>query len=105
MKRTFTTIDLFPGIFSSNIHLSRQLLRRIWMDTWSALLLCHDSMKMDPSTNLAFSSSCDTPPYLLEFKGSVAERHVENLKTIRIIGAKKYIEACRGLSDEETLLR
>jgi hypothetical protein len=75
------------------------------MDTWSALLLCHDSKKIDPSTELEFSSSSETPAYLLEFKGSVAERHVENIKAMRTIGAKRYIEACRGLSDEETLLR
>ena len=75
------------------------------MDTWSALLLCHDSTKMDPSAKVVFSSSCETSPCLLEFKGSVAERHVENLKIMRIIGAKKYIEACQDLSDEETLIR
>jgi hypothetical protein len=39
------------------------------------------------------------------FKGSVAERHVENLKIIRTVGAKKYIEACRELTSEESLLR
>ena len=60
---------------------------------------------MDPTQRLAFSSCHDTPPYLLGAKGSVAERHVENLKTMRTLGAKKYIEACRDLSAEETLLR
>jgi hypothetical protein len=75
------------------------------MDTWSALLFCSDNTKMNPTQRIAFPSSPDTPPYLLSFNGSIAERHVENLKTMRTIGAKKYFEACRDLSAEETLLR
>lgn len=105
MKRTFKTIDVCARIFSPNIHLSRQILRRIWMDTWSALLLCSDKTKMNPTQRIAFSSSPDIPPYLLCSNGSIAERHVENLKTMRTIGAKKYLRACRELSAEETLLR
>ena len=54
---------------------------------------------------LAFSSSVQTPLHLIKFEGSVAERHVENLKIMRTIGAKRYIEACRELTPEETLLR
>jgi hypothetical protein len=54
---------------------------------------------------MRFSQLQDRPPHLLEFKGSVAERHAENLKIIRAIGAKKYIEACRDLTPGEILLR
>lgn len=60
---------------------------------------------MDPLQTVAFSSSHDAPPSFFGFKGSVAERHVENLKTMRAVGVKKYVEACRDLSVEETLLR
>jgi hypothetical protein len=60
---------------------------------------------MNPMQRIAFSSGLDTPPYLLFSNGSIAERHVENLKIMRTIGAKKYVEACRDLSAEETLLR
>jgi len=101
----FTTIDICPEIFSPNIHLCRQILRRIWMDTWSALLLCSETTKIDPAQQIAFSPETYTPPYLISFHGSVAERYVENLKTMRRIGAKKYMEACYDLSGEETLLR
>ena len=60
---------------------------------------------MDPTQRIRFSQLHDRPPRLIEFKGTVAERHVENLKIIRAIGAKKYMEACRDLTPEEILLR
>ena len=53
----------------------------------------------------AFSYDVQPPLYLPMFKGSVAERHVENLKIIRTVGAKRYIEASRELTAEETLFR
>lgn len=75
------------------------------MDTWSALLLCHPSTKIQMKEDAAFSHGVQPPLYLPTFKGSVAERHVENLKIIRTVGAKRYIEASRELTVEETLFR
>jgi len=75
------------------------------MDTWSALLLCHSSTRMSPNKQVAFAPGTQAPPYLLLFEESLAERHVENLKIMRTAGAKRYIEACRELTPEETLLR
>ena len=60
---------------------------------------------MNPTKRIAFSSSIESPSCLLSSNGSIAERHAENLKTMRTIGAKKYIQACRDLSAEETHLR
>ena len=60
---------------------------------------------MDPSQRVAFSLNKNKSPYFIAFNGTVAERHVENLKTMRTIGARKYFEACRDLTPEETLLR
>ena len=105
MKRLFTTIDLSPNIFSPKIRLSRQIRRRIWMDTWSALLLRHENTAMDPRQKLRFIWGTDGPPTLESFEGLVAERHVENIKSMRSIGIKKYTEACHTLSAEEILLR
>ena len=105
MKRMFSTIDLSPRIFSSNIDLPRQLIRRIWMDTWSALLLCNDSTRTEGPQQVEFSNVSGAAPFLLGFKGTVAERHMENIKMMKAIGAKNYIEACRQLTAEETLLR
>jgi hypothetical protein len=75
------------------------------MDTWSALLLQHKNTAMDPRQKLRFVSEKDIPPTLTTFEGRTAERHVENIKTMRSIGMKRYIEACRSLSPEEILLR
>jgi hypothetical protein len=60
---------------------------------------------MDPSQRVAFSLNKNKPSCFIDFKGTVAERHVENLKIMRTIGARKYFEACRDLTPEETLLR
>lgn len=75
------------------------------MDTWSALVLQHQNTAMTPRQKLRFVSGKDVPPTLATFEGRVAERHVENVKTMRSIGMKRYMEACRSLSPEEILLR
>ena len=75
------------------------------MDTWSALVLCHENTKMTRVQPITFCLGRDRPPSLLTFEKSVAERHVENLKIMRNVGAKGYAEACRELTTEETFLR
>jgi hypothetical protein len=75
------------------------------MDTWSALLLQHEKTAMVPSQKLKFVGEEDVPPTLAAFEGRVAERHVENIKTMKRIGMKRYIDACHSLSPEEILLR
>ena len=101
MKRLFTNIDLSPRIFSRRTNLSRQIIRRIWMDTWTALLLCHSSTKMDQKQQVLCLPSESRPSQKLPFHGSIAERHLENLKIMRSIGALKFAEACHDLSPEE----
>jgi hypothetical protein len=75
------------------------------MDTWSALLLCHENTKIHRGQSITFSPVGDRHSSLLTFEKSVAERHIENLKIMRNIGAKRYAEASRELTSEETLLR
>ena len=60
---------------------------------------------MDLRQKLKFIWGTGVPPTLESFEGRVAERHVENIKSIRSIGMKRYIEACHTLSAEEILLR
>jgi hypothetical protein len=60
---------------------------------------------MSATQRIAFSLDYGSPPYIIDFTGSVAERHVENLKIMRNIGGRKYAEACLELSSEEILLR
>ncbi|KIO16308.1 hypothetical protein M407DRAFT_232679 [Tulasnella calospora MUT 4182] len=47
---------------------------------------------MPKSQNLVFNEapSGDWPPYLMDFSGSPAERHVENLKILRDVGFDQY---------------
>jgi len=54
---------------------------------------------------VAFSQSSFRPPYLLNFSGTVAERHIENLKIIRQIGIKNYISAMAPLPASLAKLR
>lgn len=51
---------------------------------------------MPVDAKLDFSDDPDLPPYLLNFCGSVAERHVENLKILREIGLDAYDAGLRS---------
>jgi hypothetical protein len=62
-------------------------------------------MKMSSTQRVLFSLGDERLPYILGFTGHVAERHVENLKIMRVIGGRKYREACRELNSDEILLR
>jgi hypothetical protein len=101
-KRLFNTLDLNPKIFSPTIHLERQLLRRIWMDTWTCLLLCHPAIKppiVSPASN-------EEGGYFAgEFSGTAGERHLENIRIMRRVGYAKFYDSCKDLSQEEVLLR
>jgi hypothetical protein len=65
---------------------SKHLKQRIWQESLTTLLLAVPQCKMPSSQKLAFvdgdedTSEKSTPPYLLHFSGSPAERHIENLK-------------------------
>jgi len=104
-KRLLNSIDLSPRIFSPTIHLPRHLLRRIWMDTWTTLLLVHHRTRPSQDKSISFVGGPDHLPQIREFSGSVGERHLENLKIMRNIGARKFRLQTQELSPEETLLR
>jgi hypothetical protein len=65
---------------------SKHLKQRIWQESITTLLLAAPQCKMPSSQKLIFvdgnedTSEESTPPYLLHFSGSPAERHIENLK-------------------------
>jgi len=75
------------------------------MDTWSTLLLLHDLTKTDASQQIRDPTTGSVPPCRLGIGGIIAERHVENIRTMKTIGAAQYIKACGQLNPEETLLR
>jgi hypothetical protein len=109
-KHLFITLDISSKIFSPTVHLQRQLLRRIWMDTWTCLLLCHPETKL-PRPSQKLTSSPHAPrerhaSLVDSFKGlGVGERHLENIKKMRWIGYKRFYDSCKELSQEEIMLR
>ncbi len=99
---------------------SPHIRRRIWQESIGVWLLTDKSCRMPPGHSIAFSESLDSawPPYLLDFKGSPGERHVENLKVcpteplskslivgtnkiLREIGLKPYMRADSLISGPE----
>jgi hypothetical protein len=104
-KRLFNSIDLSPRIFSPTIHLPRHLLWRIWMDTWTTLLLAHYRTGLSQDKSIYLVGGPDYQPQIREFSASVGERHLENLKIMRNIGARNFLLQTQELSPEETLLR
>ncbi|CAG8644902.1 29056_t:CDS:2, partial [Racocetra persica] len=83
-------LDFSINIYSPNLDFSKHIKRRIWQETWTTLFLTSEKFKMSKDKIVAYSQSPYRPPYLLNFTGSVAERHVENLKIIRQIGIRRY---------------
>ncbi|ODQ54346.1 hypothetical protein SAICODRAFT_70076 [Saitoella complicata NRRL Y-17804] len=106
VKRFSNRVDVsIERIFCSRLKFPRQIKRRIWMDTWTAMLLCEDRTRMPEDEIVAFSQAASHPPYMLQFHGTAAERHVENLKLTRTIGLKAYKAACEPLAAETIALR
>ncbi|KAG8742758.1 hypothetical protein FRC10_000925 [Ceratobasidium sp. 414] len=75
---------------------SKHLTQRIWQESLTTLLLAAPQCKMPASQKMVFADGVEvtseesTPPYLLDFAGSPAERHVENLKILREVGLQAY---------------
>lgn len=67
-------LDLTP----SSVHLKR----RIWQETVSTLLFTDPETRIPKGQPIIYAQARDFeyPPYLLQFSGSPAERHAENLK-------------------------
>ncbi|CAI2166476.1 7591_t:CDS:2 [Funneliformis geosporum] len=98
-------LDFSLNIYSPKLDFAKHIKRRVWQETWSTLLLTSEQFKMRDGKTVAFSQSTFRPPYLLNFSGTVAERHVENLKIIRQIGIKNYISAMAPLPESLAKLR
>ncbi|CAG8632361.1 6161_t:CDS:2, partial [Acaulospora colombiana] len=98
LKKVTKRLDFSLNIYSSKLDFSKHIKRRVWQETWSTLLLTSDQLKMPEDKVVAYSQSVYRPPYLLNFSGTVAERHVENLKIIRQIGLRNYISSMAPMS-------
>ncbi|CAG8515043.1 15568_t:CDS:2 [Rhizophagus irregularis] len=98
-------LDFSLNIYSPRLDFAKHIKRRVWQETWTTLLLTSEQFKMHENKTVAFSQSPFRPPYLLNFSGTAAERHVENLKIIRQIGIKNYTSAMAPLSTSLIKLR
>ncbi|KJA29472.1 hypothetical protein HYPSUDRAFT_32950 [Hypholoma sublateritium FD-334 SS-4] len=100
VKKLTRRIDFSIDIFSPRLDISSSSAhtkRRIWQEAISALLLTNPDCAIPKNQVMAFAQARDSefPPYLLNFLGSPGERHVENLKIYREVGAIAYNKAVR----------
>ncbi|CAG8529899.1 7731_t:CDS:2 [Ambispora gerdemannii] len=105
VKNMQQRLDFSINIYSPKLDFNKHIKRRIWQETWTTLLLTCDQFKMPEKKIVAFSQSSYRPPYLLNFSGSVAERHIENLKVIQHIGIKQYNASIAPLSEALAIMR
>lgn len=104
VKRLQRRIDFSIDIFSPFLRLNKHVKRRVWQETLSTLLLTGREFHMPLNQLVTFSVYDDSPPYLLAFQGTAAERHVENLKILKAIGIDEYrrsVEVLRGEMSEQ----
>ncbi|KAJ1033853.1 hypothetical protein NDA16_000061 [Ustilago loliicola] len=92
VKRWQNRVDYTIDIFSPVLDITKHIKRRVWEETLSILILCGREYHMPLEQVIAFSVSDEDnwPPYLIDFQGSVAERHIENLKIVKQIGIEAY---------------
>ncbi|CBQ68303.1 conserved hypothetical protein [Sporisorium reilianum SRZ2] len=92
VKRWQSRVDYTIDLFSPVLDITKHIKRRVWEETLSILILCGREYHMPLEQVIAFSVSDEDkwPPYLIDFQGSVAERHIENLKIVKQIGIEAY---------------
>ncbi|KAJ8083971.1 hypothetical protein PM082_002738 [Marasmius tenuissimus] len=98
VKRLTRRIDFSIDVFSPRLALSYpspHVKRRIWQESISTILLTSPECKIPSKQKMLFAQSRDSefPPYLLDFLGTPAERHVENLKILKEVGSLEYRKA------------
>ncbi|KAJ1759297.1 hypothetical protein LPJ58_002348 [Coemansia sp. RSA 1591] len=90
-------LTLSPGILiaksASDPRLRRLLIERVWQDTWSAILLASRDFRLLPGHRVAFYVTNSHPPYMQNYIGFAAERHLENLHLYDKIGRRAYCQA------------
>ncbi|THH11204.1 hypothetical protein EW145_g801 [Phellinidium pouzarii] len=81
---------------------SPHVKRRIWQETISTIFLTTPDCKIPEDQLMSYfeARNAEYPPYLLDFKGSPAERHVENLKILREVGPRIYADGLELFEDD-----
>ncbi|KAF9562036.1 hypothetical protein EC968_005397 [Mortierella alpina] len=98
LKQIQRRLDFSLEIYNPRLNYFKHIKRRVWQETWTTTLLVDETFKMPTDKVIAYSQSPHRPPYLLNFSGTVAERHVENLRIVRQIGLRSYSQACQFLT-------
>ncbi|KAJ2673063.1 hypothetical protein GGI25_004878 [Coemansia spiralis] len=97
---------LSPGILVATTpndpRLRRLLIERVWQDTWSAILLASRDFRLLPNHHVAFCRTQAHPPYMVNYIGFAAERHLENLHLYDAIGRHAYCQAILWERQHET---
>ncbi|KAF9535429.1 hypothetical protein CPB83DRAFT_841727 [Crepidotus variabilis] len=99
-------IDFSIDVFSPRLDTSASSIhtkRRIWQESISTMLLTNPECHIPPDQTMTFARTreSDYPPYLLGFKDTPGERHVENLKILRDVGTQAYNRAVALTSGPE----
>ena len=66
---------------------------RIWHPFWDGLILTRTEFalpEMRKGEQLSYAESTAYPPYLQNFRGTVAERHLENKEIAASVGLEEY---------------
>ncbi|PRQ70885.1 hypothetical protein AAT19DRAFT_11042 [Rhodotorula toruloides] len=105
VKRAQRRLDFSIDIFSPHLDLSKHIARRVWQETFAALLLCSPLYAMPPKRKLVFTQDPHLPPYLLDFGGSVSERFVEDLQILRNTGLDAYSDALNDIETDPQLMQ
>ncbi|KAJ1995307.1 hypothetical protein GGI04_005846, partial [Coemansia thaxteri] len=97
IRGTSAPLTLSPGILVAtnpyDPRLRRLLIERVWQDTWSAILLASRDFRLLPNHRIAFCQTRAHPPYMVNYIGFAAERHLENLHLYDAIGRRAYSQA------------
>ncbi|KAK4705968.1 hypothetical protein P7C70_g240, partial [Phenoliferia sp. Uapishka_3] len=107
VQRLQYRLDFSIDLFSPRLDLPKHVSRRVWQETLSVILLASPEYKMPGPQKLSFTDEPGLPPQLLDFKGTQAERHIEDLRILRSCGLVPYhkeLDRSRA-SDSKRLLQ
>lgn len=97
LKRFQRRLDFSLDLYSATFDPRQHVKRRIIQETLSTIMLAGPEYRMPIDSINTFSLG----GYLLFFRGTLAERHVENLKIITAIGMEEYRYHVRRLQSKD----
>ncbi|GAA94618.1 uncharacterized protein L969DRAFT_62292 [Mixia osmundae IAM 14324] len=90
-------------VFSPYLHVEVHIKRRVWQETWTTILLGDEEFALDPKQRIVFVEPAGIAPTLLDFRDTVGERHIENLRLLTHLGSSAYAQACVMLHGAPTV--